>query len=122
MVKKVELGEFGLEEFVNIAIEIFTRDEDKPDLQTVVAAPKVTIRQKISYISQHLNRLGRSNFNRLLGSSSTRIEIVVTFLALLELIKRRIVNAQQNDIFGEIELELSGQIADDEEFELEFGE
>jgi segregation and condensation protein A len=121
-IPKVDLGEFGLNDLVNLALEIFSRDESKPDLQTVVTAQKVTIRQKIHLISGRLRQLGRSNFNSFINSSSTRLEIVVTFLALLELVKQRIVNAQQADLFGEIELELSGQLAEDEEFELEFGE
>jgi segregation and condensation protein A len=121
-VTKVEFGEFGLNDLFALAQEIFTREESKPDLQTVVAAPKVTIRQKIRMISSQLQHLGRSNFKSFISTSSTRLEIVVTFLALLELIKQRVVNAQQTDIFGDIELELSGQLVEDEELELEFGE
>ena len=123
LVQKVDLGDFRLIDFVDLANEIFAREDSKPDLQTVVTAPKVTIRQKIILIARRLNQLGRSNFNSLIGSSSSRLEIVITFLALLELIKRHVVNAQQTNLFGEIELELSGQqLAEDDEFELEFGE
>jgi segregation and condensation protein A len=121
-VPKVDLGEFGLNDLFSLALEIFSREHTHSDLQTVVTAPKVTIRQKIHLISKRLQQLGRSNFNSFINTSSTRLEVVVTFLALLELIKRRIVNAQQANLFGEIELELSGQLAEDEEFELEFGE
>jgi len=47
---------------------------------------------------------------------------VVTFLAMLELVKRRLVRVKQDSLFGEIEMESDEEWQDDEEFELEFGE
>jgi len=44
-------------------------------------------------------------FTHLLERAQTRIEIIVTFLAVLELIKRRQIRAQQDTLFGEIVLE-----------------
>lgn len=120
LIQKVDLGDFRLDDLVELGNEIFSREDSNPDLQTVVAAPKVTIRQKIHLISKRLNQFGRSNFNSFIHTTSSRLEIVVTFLALLELIKRRMVNAQQADLFGEIELELSGQLVEEDDFELEF--
>ena len=43
-------------------------------------------------------------FTRLLERAQTRIEIIVTFLAILELIKRLQIRAQQDRLFGEIVL------------------
>ena len=43
-------------------------------------------------------------FSGLLSESRTRLEIVVTFLAVLELIKRREIAAEQKETFGEITL------------------
>ena len=58
----------------------------------------------------------------MLGRTKTRVEIVVTFLAMLELIKRHWVRAQQEQIFGEINLELADNWEDDNDYDLEFGE
>ena len=45
---------------------------------------------------------------------------MVTFLALLELVKRYRVSARQDLLFGEIEIERSDDWNLEEEFELEF--
>jgi segregation and condensation protein A len=47
----------------------------------------------------------------------SRLDLVVTFLALLELIKHHSVEATQENLFGNIELDRTGNL--DEEFETE---
>ena len=59
-------------------------------------------------------------FSGLITDKSTRIEIVVTFLAMLELIKRYHISAVQNELFGEIEFQKMGEWKEDEEIEIEF--
>jgi segregation and condensation protein A len=96
---------------------------DKPELGTVVAAPRVTIRDQIRMIADALKEHGgRVVFQRLLENAHSRMEIVVTFLATLELTKRRKVEARQSEMFGEIELISLGEWTDDDSVfaELEF--
>lgn len=52
-------------------------------------------------------RLRRTTFDELLGSVRTRPELVSYFLALLEVMKDRIVHCWQSGAFGQIEIELS---------------
>lgn len=96
---------------------------DKPALGTVVAPPKVTIRDQIRLIARALrDEGGRVVFQKLLEAAQSRMEIVVAFLATLELIKRRKIEARQAAMFGEIELVSLGEWAEDEATltELEF--
>ncbi len=96
---------------------------DKPPLGSVVAPPKVTIRDQIQLIAHSLRaQNGRASFQQLLQSAASRLEIVVTFLAVLELIKRRKIEARQEEMFGEIELISIGEWTGDEDAlaELEF--
>jgi segregation and condensation protein A len=96
--------------------------DDRSPLGSVVAAPRVTIREKITVIARQLREHGRTNFRSLLGAQPSHLDVVVTFLALLELIKRRLVAVQQDSLFGEIDLEPVGAWDENESFELEFGE
>lgn len=96
--------------------------DPRPSLDNVVAAPKITIRQKIELIAEKLRQRGRATFRVLLADSPSRLDVVVTFLAMLELIKRHLVQVRQEQLFGEIELERDEIWDDSEEFELEFGE
>jgi segregation and condensation protein A len=96
---------------------------DRPALETVVAPPKVTIRDQIRRIASALREQnGRASFQKLLEHATSRLEIVVTFLAVLELIKRRKIEAKQEQMFGEIELVAIEEWTEDEATlaELEF--
>jgi segregation and condensation protein A len=55
-----------------------------------------------------------------LSKERTRVEIVVTFLAMLELIKQRVISAHQSDLFGEIQMAPIGAMDDNKEIEIEF--
>jgi segregation and condensation protein A len=117
---RLDLSEITLTDLLEAARSTFLQGREKQSLGTVISAPRVTIRQRIAYISEALNKSKNSSFKTLVGSTSTRLEIVVTFLALLELIKRYRVSAQQDALFGDIQIERSDDWNTEEEFELEF--
>jgi len=125
VVGTLDLSGMTLDDLVEAARAIFARVDLRPDLKTVVAPPRVTIRQQIALIINSLRQRGRSTFQAIIHSAATRLEVVVTFLALLELVKRNQISATQERLFGEIELlpeadlSINGGI---EDFELEFGE
>ena len=65
----------------------------------------VSIHEKIRHIQGLIAAHAKVSFRSVLQSAETRAEIIVTFLALLELVKQRHVTVRQQDHFGEIELE-----------------
>ena len=94
---------------------------EKPALGTVVAQPKVTIRDQIRLIAHSLHAGGgKASFQSMLSLAETRMEVVVTFLAVLELIKRRKIEASQSSPFGEIEIVVLEDWSEEELAELEF--
>jgi segregation and condensation protein A len=117
---KLDLSNLTLEGLLNAAETAFAKGRAKQALGTVIAPPRVTIREKIELISKTLKNIQRASFRGLLGDRASRIEVVVTFLALLELIKRYRVTAHQEGLFGEIEFERMEDWQDDEEIEIEF--
>ncbi|MCX6080515.1 MAG: segregation/condensation protein A [Chloroflexi bacterium] len=117
---RLDLSEITLNDLLEAARGIYLEGSEKQSLGTVISAPRVTIRQKISYIANALKQNKHSSFKALLGTANSRLEVVVTFLALLELVKRYRVSAHQEALFGDIEIERSEDWDVDEEFELEF--
>jgi segregation and condensation protein A len=115
-----KLEELTLDQLIE-AIQNVYQQIEKPALGTVVKPPRITIREKIGHISRYLRDHRKVTFRSLL-TSGQRLDIVVTFLAMLELIKRRLLLVQQENIFGEIEIEQRGEWDEEEDFELEFGE
>ena len=117
---KLDLSNLTLEGLLAAAESAFTKGKKKEALGTIITAPRVTIREKIDYITKTMKHIQRMSFSGLITDKSTRIEIVVTFLAMLELIKRYHISAVQTELFGEIEFEKMGDWKDDEEIEIEF--
>lgn len=117
-----DLGDLSLADLLAVAQNTFIKIDERSPLAEVVAAPKITIREKIHQINISLRQHSRIYFAQLLPPRPTILEIIVTFLAMLELIKRQLVVIRQEELFGEILIENSGISDDTEEFELEFGE
>lgn len=92
------------------------------DVEAEIASPKVSIRETIKSILTSVRKAGKISFRKLLASAQSRLEIVVSFLALLELVKQKQLEASQDTLFGEIEVSPGAEWGDDQEvdFELEF--
>jgi segregation and condensation protein A len=74
-----------------------------PGQPTETIAPILwSINDKIAAIQKALTRGGRASLQSLLVGVTTRVEAIVIFLALLELIKAREVQVAQDATFGEI--------------------
>jgi segregation and condensation protein A len=101
---------------------ILARQDERTELGMVVAPPKITIREKILHIAEFLKIQPHGAFAQLLPDRVRRIEVVVTFLALLELVKRNMLLAEQESLFGEIFFSPSENWEEDFAFDLEFGE
>ncbi len=117
---KLDLSNVTLESLQRAALVAFSRNVKTEPLDSVIAAPKITIREKIGFIGRTLRQLTRSTFRALLGSKPSRLEVVVTFLALLELIKRYRVEARQETLFSDIEVHRLEEWGDEEEIDIEF--
>ena len=80
-------------------------------LEPVVRIPKtalqkvVTLREKLGQIQGLLERQITMNFREMLADADDREEVVVTFLAILELVKQQTVHVRQNQSFTEIIVE-----------------
>jgi segregation and condensation protein A len=119
---KLDLSELTLDDLLAAAREIFCDPNHLAPLSEVVNFPRITIREKISSILDLLRKGGGQSFETLLAGEKTRLEIVVTFLALLELVKRHMVGASQDSIFGRIQLVPEGDLVNLEDQDLEFVE
>jgi len=117
---RFEMGDLTLTDLVNAAERIFAREAEKAELGTVIRAPKVTIRERVRHITKYLSTEERTTFRQIVSDAKSRIEVAVTFLALLELVKRYRVNVQQDGLFSDIQIERMGEFVDGEDFDLEF--
>ncbi|MFQ5510343.1 MAG: segregation and condensation protein A [Candidatus Krumholzibacteriia bacterium] len=68
-----------------------------------------TIEEKIAVIDSRLGEREQVRFRELFEGTSSRLEVVVTFMAVLELIKRLRIKARQEGAFGEIWIYAAGE-------------
>ena len=101
-------GDVTLEALANIFQETLARQAaDQPPRETI-EREKVTVADKIKLINERLKADGRVSFAELMESCHSRIEVIVQFLAVLELIKSQKIRARQESAFADILLVAAG--------------
>ncbi len=95
-------GDGSLLALLNAARDALSIKPEDPDVNTVVSPEVVTIGQQMGHIWREVSSRQQISFNLLLHHSRSRIEVIVTLLAVLELIKRRIVEVSQPAHFQDI--------------------
>ena len=99
----LRLGEVGIFQLINAFQNVIRRVEAREDLREIFGE-HFTVSDKIEIILRRMSEDERVKFSDLFGEVASRVEVVVTFLALLELIRLKQVRAEQSDSFGEIEI------------------
>lgn len=79
-----------------------------------VAPIRASVRESIAELAARLRAQGRQSFEELCAGHTEKIEVVVRFLALLELFKAGAIDLGQAHTFGTIEAEWTGEVPVDE--------
>ena len=97
-----ELIEVDIFELVTAFRRIIVGLDRKEELD--IDTEKMSLADRINEIMERLTEEGQISFADLLGDRTDRKRIIYTFLAILELMKLRIVRAYQSEPFGAIRL------------------
>ena len=73
-----------------------------------VAPVRASVADALAELVDELPRTGRMSFRRLTDGLVERLEVIVRFLALLELFKQGLVDLEQTERFGDIEVVWTG--------------
>jgi segregation and condensation protein A len=95
-------------------VKVLTRPSPRIDLEHV-APVRASVTDAVEELVDELPRLGRTTFRQLTGALVERLEVVVRFLAVLELFKAGLVELDQLSTFGEIHITWLGGEAEDAE-------
>ena len=96
-------GEVSIFELLQALNKVLKRVSEPTD-QRDIFEDKWTVSEKIEEVLQRLSHRARFHFSDLFAQATSRTEVVVTFLALLELIRLKQVVVVQDASFGEIEI------------------
>src|SRR5689334_19972458 len=97
---RTEASIFDLVNAVNTVLKRFNKREDLRD----IFEDKWTVSEKIEHLMRAITARDRLKFSELFEGVTSRSEVVVTFLALLELIRLKQIGITQREAFGEIEI------------------
>ena len=77
-----------------------TRSQRHPEV--ALARESITVEDKIAELEGRLSGGRRVSFRAWIGEAQTRTEVIVTFMAILELYKSLGIEMQQDDAYGDI--------------------
>ena len=97
------LGEVSIFDLIN-AFNTALKRINKPEDLREIFEENFTVSDKIDLIMKMTAAGVPLRFSELFAIVASRTEVVVTFLALLELVRLKQVRAVQSEVFGEIEL------------------
>lgn len=97
----LRLGEVGIFQLINAFQNVIKRIEAREDLREIFGE-HFTVSEKIDSILQRVAGGVSLKFSELFAGIASRVEIVVTFLALLELIRLKQVRVTQASPFEDI--------------------
>ena len=81
----------------------------QPHIDTEHIAPiRASVVDAVEELMDELPRIGSITFRRLTANFVDRIEIVVRFLAILEMFKQGLIELEQGTVFGDISIEWVG--------------
>ena len=96
-------GQASLFDLINAVNAVLKRINSREDLRDIFE-DKWTVSEKIETILKEITTSRSLKFSALFASATSRTEVVVTFLAMLELIRLKQIVAIQESPFSEIEL------------------
>ena len=106
------LGNLTLQKLGAIFQEVMKRQTDKIDPVRSkfgkIEKEEVTLTDKFTYIHGYMKDHKKFSFRQLLEKQHTKMHIVVTFLAILEMMKLGEINVRQEETCGDIMIETTG--------------
>ncbi|MCP5097636.1 MAG: segregation/condensation protein A [Chloroflexi bacterium] len=104
MESRLDMSGVTLEMLITAVQAALARAESREDSVSIIQPRRITIEGQIKKLRYLVKRGKHLRFNDLLSENVNRVEVSITLLALLELIKRHEISAVQPELFGPIEI------------------
>ncbi|HUT21497.1 MAG TPA: segregation/condensation protein A [Anaerolineae bacterium] len=100
---RLDLGDTSLGDMIE-ALRVLLQEETEAQDEFAVEPYEVTIGQRIDHIQRLLRQHDQLEFQDLLRESASRLELIITLLAVLELIRSGDISVTQQRLFGPISI------------------
>ncbi len=120
MSNSLDLRGVTVSDLYNYLLGYLIEDNAVGDVSSRIEFHKVSIKEKLGLITRTLTRDRNYSFTEFLAKEDSWTDVVVMFLAVLELMKQRWVNVSQDNLFGEMVIHVSDRFMESFNFVLEF--
>lgn len=96
--------DFTKENIAEALARVLAAREAVEELPEARVKPMVTIEEMMDRLAKRVQSAMTLSFKEFSGSAKERVEVIVSFLALLELVKQGAVAAEQYDLHGDIRI------------------
>ena len=112
----IVVNDFSFDKLIEAygVILLKTIEKEKKQVTKKIQKDRFTVADKIEYISKFVFKNKSVVFNKLFEEDITKSEVITTFQALLELMKKQIVIAVQKDFGEDIFISLNEEVKADE--------
>lgn len=88
----------------NIFFDVVSKLPDISHLQKKTILEVISIKEKIEHIKRSLAAKVETSFKDMILNSRSKVEVIITFLAMLELVRKNFIVIEQVEVFGEIKI------------------
>ncbi|MDO5575876.1 MAG: segregation/condensation protein A [Fibrobacter sp.] len=99
---EIDLGNISIFDLLTAFKRVLERTDEEKEINHVVEYDNVKIDDKIEYVLTVLAERGEVQFEELFAHDNRKIVMVVTFMAILELVKMQEITFRQESSFGSI--------------------
>lgn len=107
------IGDMDLQKLHRIFLDVLKRQEDKIDpirsKYGRIEQEEVSLSDRIDGLLDYGKAHGKFSFRQLLSKKQSKTYVIVSFLAVLELMKSGMIRIMQEDTFGDILIEMTGE-------------
>jgi segregation and condensation protein A len=100
-----EITQPGIVQAIKNLITNFPKPEKIPE---VIIKKVISLEEAITSLTNRVQSALKMSFKQFVGSQKEKVNIIVSFLGMLELVKRGIINVEQQNHFEDIHMETSG--------------
>ncbi len=75
-------------------------------LQEEIVGEIITLEERISDLEIALRNKLETCFSELVAQAQDKVDVIISFLAMLEMVKQRMINVEQSELFQDIKLSL----------------
>ncbi|GAA5139641.1 segregation/condensation protein A [Prosthecobacter algae] len=95
------VGQVGIFDLIRAFQKVLKRFENSTDIREIVS-DRYSVADKIEHLLEAIPMGGRVRFDSLFSTAASRVEVIVTFLAMLELMKLNHLMVEQEQMLGDI--------------------